>query len=82
VDSRRAFEHAAWLTRTAPFRQSSTDRERRAAPYLPGLRAAEELPRLAGERYHLVLTRLLRERNRVRYALREACRLIETCGAV
>jgi Peptidase family M28/PA domain len=53
------------------------------AAYLPGLRAAEELPGLAGgDRYHLVLTRLLRERNRVRDALNEACRLIATSGVV
>jgi hypothetical protein len=51
--------------------------------YLPGLRAAEELPSLAGrERYHLVLARLVRERNRLRDALGEACRLVETSGAV
>jgi hypothetical protein len=53
------------------------------ATHLPGLRAAEDLPRLAGrDAYHLVATRLLRERNRVRDALREACRLIETSGVV
>jgi Peptidase family M28/PA domain len=53
------------------------------ATYLPGLRAAEELPRLRGrDEYHLVLTRLLRERNRVRDAVYEACRLIETSGVV
>jgi Peptidase family M28/PA domain len=53
------------------------------ATYLPGLRAAEGLPALAGtDRYHLIRTRLLRERNRVRDALTEACRLIETSGVV
>jgi hypothetical protein len=53
------------------------------ATYLPGLRAAEGLPRLAGrDEYHLIRTRLVRERNRVRDALHEACRLIETSGAV
>jgi hypothetical protein len=51
--------------------------------YLPGLRAAEDLPRLAGgDAYHLVATRLLRERNRVQDALCAACRLIETSGVV
>src|SRR5215472_10933846 len=34
IDSRRAYEHAAWLTANAPFRQSGTDRERRAAAYI------------------------------------------------
>jgi hypothetical protein len=52
------------------------------ATVLPGLRAAEDLPRITDERYHLVLTRLLRERNRVRDAIDQACRLIETSGAV
>src|SRR5579863_5039818 len=34
IDGRRAFEHAAWLTANTPFRQSGTDRERRAAGYI------------------------------------------------
>ena len=53
------------------------------ATYLPGLRAAEALPSLRdSDRYHLVLTRLLRERNRVRDAIWEACRLVETSAVV
>lgn len=51
--------------------------------FLPGLRAAADLPSLAGtDAYHLVLNRLLRERNRVRDAIRQAARLVEASGAL
>ncbi len=51
--------------------------------YLPGLRAAADLPALHGsDRYHLVLNRLLRERNRVRDAVWQACRLIDASGVL
>jgi len=51
--------------------------------YLPGLRAAADLPALVGsDRYYLVLNRLMRERNRVRDAVRQACWAIEASGAL
>lgn len=48
------------------------------ATYLPGLRDAQALPSLKGtDGYYLIENRLLRERNRLRDALREACRACE-----